>query len=745
VKMGGLGEFYCMELSEFAHRILFSCDVNEKLAAAVEFTDVQPFHPASLPTEPGRPTSLALGRWKSSKRVSFPTRAELLDPVKVGVLLHFFANHELLALELMALTLLKFPSAPAAFRMGVAKTMLDEQRHLASYLAQMKSVGVELGDIPVNDFFWTQCSAMKSPLDYVARMSLTFEQANLDFASYFRDVLVELGDVSTAALLQTVLDDEIGHVKHGLVWFRRWKPESKSDWQAFCEALGGEINPARAKGSVFDSESRLRVGFDQDFIDSLKIFSQSKGGLPKLSFYNPEAEEELRLVAARPQLSSALGLARDDLAAVMIFVLNQDDILAVPRRLPRDFLVKIRDCGFDIPELLLSEIDEKSLKQGLGQRKILGFNPWAVTPWTLALEKTFDASSLMFSANPGELRPLYSKVTALDVLKEFLAANKPDDCLVDSELVGSVVACTEEFESLMQTFCSKGLRGKFIAKRPWSAAGRHRIIESISDLPWAEQPKILRQWFENSWRIGELPIVQPLFKRRIDVSVQARIAVKPESLQVHILGFTRVLNLPNGQYAGTCVGRILGGQDNELLRFWHKGSNGHSGSVEEILESVVRFAGESLAKRGYTGSFGIDAFVFERENGTLGLFPMIEINPRHTMGRVALSIGKRMAPGRVGLWLHIPAGWLRRLCASSFAELRDRWTSLLPLRTQTKSGGTVVVSGVLETSPAEQCQQVWTCFAVGTDLKEIGEVLSISQLLSVSEESKTNDMPAMRL
>lgn len=734
-----------MELSEFAHRILFSCDVNEKLAAAVEFTDVQPFHPASLPNEPGRPTSLALGRWKSSKRVSFPTRAELLDPVKVGVLLHFFANHELLALELMALALLKFPNAPAAFRLGVAKTILDEQRHLASYLAQMKSVGVELGDIPLNDFFWTQCSAMKSPLDYVARMSLTFEQANLDFASYFRDVLVDLGDVSTAALLQTVLDDEIGHVKHGLVWFRRWKPESKSDWQAFCEALGGEINPARAKGSVFESESRLQVGFDQDFIDSLKIFSQSKGGLPKLSFYNSEAEEELRLVAVRPQLSLALGLARDDLAAVMIFVLNQDDILAVPRQLPRDFLVKIRDCGFDIPELLLSEVDEKSLKQGLGQRKILGFNPWAVTPWTLALEKNFVASSLMFSADPGELRPLYSKVMALDVLKEFLAANKPDDRLVDSELVGRVIACAEEFELLMQTFCSRGLRGKFIAKRPWSAAGRHRFIECISDLPWAEQPKILRQWFEKSWRIGELPLVQPYFKRRIDVSVQARIEVKPSSLRVHILGFTRVLNLPNGQYAGTCVGRILGGQDNDLLRFWHNGTHSHTGSVEEILESVVRFAGEALAKRGYTGSFGIDAFVFERENGTLGLFPMIEINPRHTMGRVALSIGKRMAPGRVGLWLHIPAGWLRRLNASSFAELRDRWTSLLPLRTHTKSGGTVVVSGVLETSPAEQCQQVWTCFAVGTDLQEIGKVLSISELLSVSEEAKTSDMPAMQL
>jgi hypothetical protein len=211
------------------------------------------------------------------------------------------------------------------------------------------------------------------------------------------------------------------------------------------------------------------------------------------------------------------------------------------------------------------------------------------------------------------------------------------------------------------------------------------------------------------------------------------------------LGFTRVLNLPNGQYAGTCVGRFLGGQDNDLLRFWHNGSNDHSGSVEEILESVVRFAGEALATRGYTGSFGIDAFVFERENGTLGLFPMIEINPRHTMGRVALSIGKRMAPGRVGLWLHVPTGWLSRLNVSSFTELKERWTSLLPLRTHTKSGGTVVVSGVLETSPAEQCEQVWTCFVVGTDLKEIGEALSISQLLSLTEEPKTIDMPALQL
>ena len=102
-----------------------------------------------------------------------------------GRLLHFFANHELLATELMALVLLKFPDAPATFRKGVLQTLKDEQEHTRLYLARMKACGIEFGALPVSGYFWRCVAPMENPIDYVAGLCLTFEQANLDFAQRF--------------------------------------------------------------------------------------------------------------------------------------------------------------------------------------------------------------------------------------------------------------------------------------------------------------------------------------------------------------------------------------------------------------------------------------------------------------------------------------------------------------------------------------------------------------------------------
>ncbi len=46
---------------------------------------------------------------------------------------------------------------------------------------------VRFGDFTLNRFFWDSIAPMETPLDYVTRLSLTFEQANLDYAHhYFR-------------------------------------------------------------------------------------------------------------------------------------------------------------------------------------------------------------------------------------------------------------------------------------------------------------------------------------------------------------------------------------------------------------------------------------------------------------------------------------------------------------------------------------------------------------------------------
>lgn len=739
-----------MELVEFARNILMSGSLSEKLADGGVFTDHFPRHGQNLPSLPARSEALSLERWKASAKVGFPSRSDLLNPTQVGVLLHFFANHELLALELMALALLKFPDAPPAFRMGIAHTMNDEQRHLSAYIERMGELGLSFGDIPLNDFFWAQCSSMQTPMDYVCRMSMTFEQANLDFAAYFRDVLKEMGDEKTAQMLEEVLQDEMNHVRHGLNWFKRWKPGNESDWQSFCKALGGDINPSRAKGNVFREDYRTQVGFSEDYIKSLLIFSQSKGRPPRVAFFNPEAEEEIRLAAQRgPVLSQNLMLARDDLAPVMIYVATQTDVVLLGRALPKEFLVGLRSVGMSLPELQQVDLTEKNIFNFIKTRKVSGLLPWSASPTSMRLEARSKLDPLVLKGNDTNvLRRLHSKATAVELLKEFLSESRHDDRLIEPEFLGMSIFCPEDFNRFIQA-CSRSFeKGQFIAKRPWSASGRHRVFGEFSQGYWESQPVVIRNWFEKSWRMGEIPIAQPYFDRLVDISIQAKIDNEGGERKVHILGLTRVLNSERGQYMGSCVGRFLDDADPQVVRFFHQRTlvaEGISEGLEEVLHRLAKWTGAKLADMGLSGAFGIDAFIFRHPNGSLRLHPMIEVNPRHTMGRVSVALGRRMVPGRVGVWLHVSKPLLGRLKASSFVELRERWKALFPMETFERSGGVVIANGMLETTPAEQCEQVWTCFLVLQNLKRDLKQLGLDELLEINAVDPKVDKPAMQL
>src|SRR5438046_10750224 len=162
-----------MELREFAGRVLFATALEEKLWCPNDITDEQPGAAIVTPNAPGRPAAL---RFKphGSGQAEFPRMHHLEQQRERGRLLHFFANHELLATELMALVLLKFPDAPAAFRKGVLQTLKDEQIHTRLYLRRMTECGIRFGEIPVSGYFWRAVSGMSNPLDYVSSLSLTF-------------------------------------------------------------------------------------------------------------------------------------------------------------------------------------------------------------------------------------------------------------------------------------------------------------------------------------------------------------------------------------------------------------------------------------------------------------------------------------------------------------------------------------------------------------------------------------------
>ena len=208
-----------MQIREFAETILYGRDLEAKLLEPVSVLDTRPGLPVELPHTPGRTPSIGFSRSHESS-FAIPSRAALEGERCRGQVLHSFANHELLALEIMAAMLVRFPEAPKGFRRGLVSTMQDEQRHLRLYLERMNAFGVALGDFGLNRFFWDCLREVSSPFDFVTGMSLTFEQANLDFSQYWMGRFAEIGDEETRGLLHRVYDDEIRHVRHGLHWFR---------------------------------------------------------------------------------------------------------------------------------------------------------------------------------------------------------------------------------------------------------------------------------------------------------------------------------------------------------------------------------------------------------------------------------------------------------------------------------------------------------------------------------------------
>ena len=138
-----------MELRDFAEQVLFATTLDEKLRCPDAITDERPGAPLVTPAAPGRPAELRFKPQVSGK-AEFPGMHQLESERERGRLLHFFANHELLATELMALVLLRFPEAPAAFRKGVLQTLKDEQEHTRLYLQRMKACGIGFGELPVS-------------------------------------------------------------------------------------------------------------------------------------------------------------------------------------------------------------------------------------------------------------------------------------------------------------------------------------------------------------------------------------------------------------------------------------------------------------------------------------------------------------------------------------------------------------------------------------------------------------------
>ncbi len=669
-----------MELREFAERVLFSQSLEEKLLPPEQITDEHPGTAIKTPLSPGRPHNLIFKPTGTARR-EFPSARHLEAPGERGRLLHFFGNHELLATELMALVLLKFPDAPAAFRRGVLKTLQDEQEHTRLYMERMRANGIDFGALPVSGYFWRAISGMESPMDYVAGLSLTFEQANLDFARHFSACFAEIGDGDSAGLLQKIYHDEIGHVAYGLKWFRRWKNPQDSDWAAFCRQLKFPLSPARAKGFSVNVQGRKAAGLSEDFIKNLNVYTQSKGRTPTVFLFNPLVEARLAGGKNFSPNQHQLHLQRD-LTALPMFLCRQDDIVLVERIPSVSFLSQMKQANFILPEFV-------NTIAALTERKLGGLRPWGWGPDSverfrpLFSNLTAPNQSAPFSFDATRTG-LFSKAWSADFLRRFLRSlqlTKKDrharfaaacDIFCPETVVGIMADSPEKAEEIICSFRCRSHQ-KLVVKETCGAAGSQALRLFEPNLLDSQKRRL-----QNTFAEGRAVVIEPWLTRVLDFSVQLEMT----ATDLKLCGFTGLINDARGQFQANWA-------EPHFRKTFPSPFLTTLNVTPQVGDAIKQLYGELLAQLaselkqlGFQGPIGIDGLIYHDDSGSPKLKPVVEINPRYTMGRVLVELMNYVHPGSFGRLELLNNRALPKLGCASFSAYVAQQQTLFPLEFQ---------------------------------------------------------------
>ncbi|MCB9697221.1 MAG: DUF455 family protein [Alphaproteobacteria bacterium] len=591
-----MGESVC----EVAERVLFGRTLADKLAPVAPGAVDLPGPAIPLPDRPGRPPELAFDR-----DVPRPRVRGLRDERDRGVLLHALANHELLAAELFALALLRFPDAPPRLRRAWFATLAEEQAHLSAYLERMGEAGTSLGEVGVSTHFWDVLAPVEDAGAFVIGMALVLEQANLDFSGHWRARFEEAGDPRTAETLRQVYEDEIRHVRIGARWMRRLSQrEGESDWDTFVRAAPPGLGPARARGPVIDVEARRRAGLDDDYVRRLRTAGGSRGRVPRVFVMNAGVED---LLGGR----SSSDAVDADLAALPLWSAEREDVVLAPSpSLP--WLAALAERGVPVPAFA-DELPERATE----------IVPWSWSPGVPASQARGDDARRV---------ELFSKVWSARLARRLI-----EGCTVACDPRDLGVVC----ESLGEVEAAVADGGSYVVKAAYSASGRHRVrVEGGLD----DRAR--------TFVAGAGPVV---VERWLDVVAELSAHADVEPDRVRHLGITR-FGARNGVFRGVVLGPPDSGLPREVVAFL---DGGGAGRAWDELQRVLAAVAEEARDAGHLGPLSIDALVVRGEGG-LRLEALSEVNPRQTMGRLSLSVRRRLAPGARGVWWFAPITALRR-------------------------------------------------------------------------------------
>jgi hypothetical protein len=351
-------------------------------------------------------------------------------------------------------------------------------------------------------------------------------------------------------------------------------------------------------------------------------------------------------------------LLAEDLANLPQFLCEPEDVVLVPRLPSASFLNYLRQAGILLPQFAKLSQGCIDPADSLCQRKLSNLRPWAWGPDSVDLFKPLFARCPSEARTPSQcfnedIARLYSKAWSAGFLRKVLAHCRE----LRSEFVsGESRLCSEQeagvpvrtVDDALEAIAAIRTRGhhRVAVKQAYGLAGNNAIRL------W--EPEILptqRQWLTHALEAGQQLVVEPWLERELDFSVQLEMA----PCDLGLCGYTGLVNDLKGQFlanwAEADYDRSLPAKVATLLSADH--------GVKRLYSVIFTLLETELRRAGFVGPVSIDALVYRTPQGDCQLKPVVEINPRYTMGRLTVELMKHVCPGSSGLFRLVSRGQAR--------------------------------------------------------------------------------------
>jgi uncharacterized ferritin-like protein (DUF455 family) len=255
-----------LNLFECARRCIGAAGVEDKLRLTrrgarawrdgrIDITATAAPEPIADPGRPARPQLVHPSRVKSRKLATRQGRASFL---------HALAHIEFNAINLAWDAVYRFRGMPVEFYADWIRVADEEAHHFTLLNQRLAELGQVYGDFPAHDGLWHM--ARETAHDILARMALVprvLEARGLDVTPAMIMRLQQVGDAGSAAVLETILRDEIGHVQAGTRWFHFVCRQRGLDPLETFRSLLAEYAPGRIR-APFNLIARKQAGFGSE-------------------------------------------------------------------------------------------------------------------------------------------------------------------------------------------------------------------------------------------------------------------------------------------------------------------------------------------------------------------------------------------------------------------------------------------------------------------------------------------------